>query len=260
MQPKSLYDTNWQMELSRQREKYSSDFNERIHELCQHCAMHETMDSIAGASSFFFMLDLIKMKFVYVSKGVKTIIGYPAEEVLKAEFPFYYNTCHPKDAKILVKLHKQLFSFFSSVPVHERTKLKFCYNLRLRRKDGTYMHLLQQTLFLKVSDRGFPLVDFSTFTDITSFKRDHHLTLVIQKLNGTGQYEEVYKEEFSNYDFAFTRRQLEIMTLISTGMTTKEIAAYLCLSMDTVKNHRKNILKMTGSKNVVEVYKGMLSG
>jgi DNA-binding CsgD family transcriptional regulator len=74
-----------------------------------------------------------------------------------------------------------------------------------------------------------------------------------------GEYEEVYKEEFYNYDFAFTRRQLEIMSLISRGMTTKEIAANLFLSADTVKNHRKNILKMTGSKNVVEVYRSMVS-
>lgn len=262
MQPKTLYDLGWQLHLRRKRtlDKYPPDITERLHELYQICQTHDKVDSSTGASSFFFMLDLNRMKFLYVSKGIRCITGYSVDEVLNGHFLFYYNAWHPQDVKILNSVHQKLLSFFYATPIQDRPKLKFCYNFRLRRKDGAYMHVLQQTIFMRVSDGGAPLVEFSNFTDITSFKKDHHLTLSIQRLNASGEYQEVYKEEFCNYDFAFTRRQLEIMSLISQGLTTKEIAANLCLSTDTVKNHRKNILKMTGSKNVVEVYRSMLNG
>lgn len=261
MQTKTLYDAYWQPDLKR---RIAIDFTnhdqaDRTHELQQFGVMQDKMESYTGSSSFFFMLDFGKMKFIYVSKSVRKITGYSTDDFMNDGFSFCYKIWHPKDAVILKQLHQKLFSYYYSTPVNDRTKLKFSYNMRVRKKDGSYMNVLQQTVFIKVGERGKPLVDFSTITDITSFKKDHHLTLVIQKLNSIGEYEQVYKEEFHNYDFAFTRRQLEIMSLISKGMTTKEIAASLFLSADTVKNHRKNILKMTGSKNVVEVYRSMVS-
>ncbi|MGC1243886.1 MAG: LuxR C-terminal-related transcriptional regulator [Chryseosolibacter sp.] len=262
MQSKTLYEAYWQPDLNRRIAfdfHNNHDLTERTGELQQFGVMQDKMESYTDSSAFFFMLDFSKMKFIYVSKSVKKITGYHAEDFLNDGFSFCCKIWHPKDAGILKQLHQKLFAYYYATPINERTKLKFSYNLRLKRKDSAYMNVLQQTVFIKVNERGKPLVDFTTITDITPFKKDHHLTLVIQKLNSMGEYEQVYKEEFYNYDFAFTRRQLEIMGLISKGMTTKEIAANLFLSADTVKNHRKNILKMTGSKNVVEVYRSMVS-
>jgi DNA-binding CsgD family transcriptional regulator len=42
-------------------------------------------------------------------------------------------------------------------------------------------------------------------------------------------------------------RELEILQLISEGATSKEIAAQLFLSVNTVDNHRRNMLKRTGA-------------
>jgi DNA-binding CsgD family transcriptional regulator len=42
-------------------------------------------------------------------------------------------------------------------------------------------------------------------------------------------------------------RELEILKLISEGATSKEIAAQLFLSVNTVDNHRRNMLKRTGA-------------
>ena len=45
---------------------------------------------------------------------------------------------------------------------------------------------------------------------------------------------------------SLTYRELEIAQLIANGMTTKDIAGKLFLSADTIKTHRKNIIKKLG--------------
>jgi NarL family two-component system response regulator LiaR len=50
-----------------------------------------------------------------------------------------------------------------------------------------------------------------------------------------------------------TKRETEIIRYVNTGMTSSEIANQLSLSKHTVDNHRKNILRKTGSRNMLEM-------
>lgn len=57
-----------------------------------------------------------------------------------------------------------------------------------------------------------------------------------------------------------TSREIEVITLIGKGCSTKEVAKILSLSVYTVETHRKNILKKMEAKNMVDAimkYKAM---
>ena len=45
-----------------------------------------------------------------------------------------------------------------------------------------------------------------------------------------------------------SERELEITSLVSKGLTSKEIASQLNLSLHTIETHRKNILKKLNLK------------
>ncbi|WP_199775523.1 response regulator transcription factor [Microbulbifer pacificus] len=47
----------------------------------------------------------------------------------------------------------------------------------------------------------------------------------------------------------FSVRELEILARIAAGATSVEIAEALHISVHTVKNHRKNILRKSGCRN-----------
>ena len=47
-----------------------------------------------------------------------------------------------------------------------------------------------------------------------------------------------------------TAREREILTTIAAGMTTKEIATKLFISVPTVETHRANLMEKTGARNV----------
>ena len=50
-------------------------------------------------------------------------------------------------------------------------------------------------------------------------------------------------------DNKLTERELQIMDLIGQGLTNKEIAQQLYISLETVKSHRKHLLLKTESRN-----------
>src|SRR5437868_7005046 len=54
-----------------------------------------------------------------------------------------------------------------------------------------------------------------------------------------------------NEEVRLTKREREILKLIAGGMTTKEIAARLFISVPTVETHRSNLMVKTGARNVV---------
>ena len=58
-----------------------------------------------------------------------------------------------------------------------------------------------------------------------------------------------------NAKFKLTNRELEIMHMIIEGMTNKEIAQKVFIAEDTVKVHRKNMMKKKKKKNVVMLIK-----
>jgi len=52
---------------------------------------------------------------------------------------------------------------------------------------------------------------------------------------------------------ALTPREREVLALIGEGRTTKEIAAQLKVSPETVGNHRKNICRKLGAHSTAEL-------
>lgn len=55
-----------------------------------------------------------------------------------------------------------------------------------------------------------------------------------------------------------TNKEREVLSLVSTGLTTKEIADRLNLSHHTVESHRKNLRKKFQAKNSAELIQKIL--
>jgi len=55
--------------------------------------------------------------------------------------------------------------------------------------------------------------------------------------------------------YNLTSREIEIIQLVCKGNSTKKISETLKLSHYTIETHRKNIVRKTGSKNILELVK-----
>ncbi|WP_083930685.1 response regulator transcription factor [Eudoraea adriatica] len=59
-------------------------------------------------------------------------------------------------------------------------------------------------------------------------------------------------EKYTSTSMVISTRELEILNLLSEGLSSKEIADQLYISYDTVRTHRNNILKKTKFKTLTQ--------
>jgi len=71
--------------------------------------------------------------------------------------------------------------------------------------------------------------------------------LAIRMLERQIQSSDIRLPEHSEFDF--TKRELEILTLVSEGYTNQEIADRLYTSKRTVEGHRQSLIEKTGVRN-----------
>lgn len=115
-----------------------------------------------------------------------------------------------------------------------------------------YKKMLQ--IFQESDTDGAVLRTFVVHTDITDLKKDTKMQLSFIGMDGEPSYVNVPTiDEFSKIKNVLTKREMEILTLLSQNKTTKEIAKELSISKATVATHRKNMLRKTGTHTVLEL-------
>jgi PAS domain S-box-containing protein len=67
-----------------------------------------------------------------------------------------------------------------------------------------------------------------------------------------GQVSDLVEEPHAHPDLRLTPRQAEVLELLERGRTPKEIAAELHLSVETVRNHVKKLLRAVGAHSRLE--------
>jgi len=68
-----------------------------------------------------------------------------------------------------------------------------------------------------------------------------------------------HKVKKTNLMNNLTIKEKTVLSLVSSGLTTKEIADVLSISHHTVESHRKNLLRKCGAKNSAELVHKSLS-
>ncbi len=67
-----------------------------------------------------------------------------------------------------------------------------------------------------------------------------------------GQVSEIVEEPHAHPDLELTPRQAEVLRLLERGRSTRQIAEELHLSIETVRNHIRQVLRATGTHSRLE--------
>jgi PAS domain S-box-containing protein len=115
------------------------------------------------------------------------------------------------------------------------------FDMRTRTKAGRPIWVNLSTLTVPAGQAGGPLT-VHLFRDVTATKE--LLALVRERLAGPASV--------APTGDVLTRRELEILRLIATGVSTKAAAVKLHVSPATVRNHVQNILGKLGAHSRLE--------
>jgi len=89
----------------------------------------------------------------------------------------------------------------------------------------------------------------------TVLKGQNYFSSQVQQVIFKKYSNNVTKKKEKEPDLKLTSREVEIVKLISEGLTSNQMADSLFISPRTVETHRANLMKKTGAKNSIELVK-----
>ncbi|AZA54684.1 response regulator transcription factor [Chryseobacterium sp. G0201] len=162
------------------------------------------------------------------------------EEILKK--------IHPDD-KLKKYIHElRFFKLMDSLKPEDRINYNVVSRIRMKDKNDEY-RFVQHRMFYTYSPYNnklrFALCLYSIALDQSILLPSDFL--IINSTKG-----EVVVEDKLNYKNILSQRELEVLKFVGEGFTSKEIADFLFISVNTVSRHRQNILEKLNVKNSIK--------
>lgn len=209
----------------------------------------------AAGSYYYYILDFENLELNMVSDSVRSILGiepdvYPVSKLLEI--------VHPEDIE---KMHEKETAagefLFNKIPKEQIPHYKVVYLLRMRHANGSYKTILHQSKTIVLSNDGKIQQTLGIHTDVTYLNMpiDHKISFISNRYPSYHSLqvgEELDLNNKSSLD-AMTKREKEIVKLLSLGKNFNEMAKVLNVSPHTVNTHKRNILKKSKCNNTTEL-------
>lgn len=208
-----------------------------------------------------FLVDYATKKYVHVEESCFDLLGFTASYFLETGLEEYLSRWHKADFHIMdTKVFPANMAFLNHLLAQEFNNYLFSYNYRFLTAADSYVTVLQRFSYIAGPDEAAPLGVIGVIFDITHFKNDLSIVHTIEKtvnIEGERVNELVFKKVYPVVEEAkkrlLSKREIEVVQLMAKGLSSKQIAAHTHLSINTINNHRKNMLSKTACKSSSEL-------
>ncbi|UXP32920.1 helix-turn-helix transcriptional regulator [Reichenbachiella agarivorans] len=200
---------------------------------------------------YHYILDSPTLTFESASESTKQMMGIC---IVDQPLEVLINLIHPDDFGYMLKCEEYVANFLTTQVTPDKvTHYKISYCLREKVKDGSYRLFMMQNLAVQTTDTGSLLKVLGIHTDISHITNTNNYKLSLTGLNGEPSYlgidimNEANVSEFNSNPF--TKREIEVIKLLTQGYTAKEMSDMLNISKETIISHKKNAMSKSSSKN-----------
>lgn len=219
--------------------------------LKRHIPLLETLDHVENSSAALYNMQT--QSYSFLTSKFHFLLDYDAGEARKTGPGFFFLKMYPEDLPRVMETTIKTFEFLSDRPGDERKDFKLCFDYRIRRADGVGIRMVQQVVVLETDFlKNIWLV--LAVNDICPVQDIHAPLKRFLKQISTGRHFLFYPENNPTQP-VLSPRELEVLGLIAQGFISREIADYLHISVNTVNNHRQNILEKMSAGNCFEAVK-----
>ncbi len=201
------------------------------------------------------VIDLHTNMYIYVN--TPEILGYKSSEFIEGGLARVLQVFPAAHGYIMIQqIFPVMFKYFDEYCRNKAYQgLKVSYPTQLINSDGTarwYQHTIS---ILTTDDMDKPHLLLKSIYDIQDHKKDSSIDFVISYVNSKNETEILVEERFlpEITNTVLSEREAQVLSLISLGLTSAQIADKLCISQHTVNTHRKNILRKTFCKGTAEL-------
>jgi len=193
----------------------------------------------------------IKGRYDFASSGFSVLFGYKPEWInsIEKNGNFLEDMVHPDDLEVLIKMQIDHSRFIYSLEPKYRNDYSNTYNFRMRNAQKQYLNVTSRQRVIEQDVNGKAWIILGE----VNISPDQRPLDDVQKITinlKTGKL--IHSQNKLGDDTSLSKREIEILKLVRRGYLSKEIADKLCISFNTVNNHRKNILRKLQVSNSME--------
>lgn len=194
--------------------------------------------------SYFFIFDCIANTILYVNSAFETVTGFKTDDF---NIEMLINAIHPDDTAYFFASEEKGLHFTNMLSFNEHYQYILSYTYKLRKANGEYITIKQQCQAIEITNHGHLSKTLVIHKRITPYlERPENDYKIFDKTRN------VFIDAENCYNL--TKREIEVLNYIREGLTNKELAAILHISIHTIETHRKKILQKTNSKNFIELF------
>lgn len=201
------------------------------------------------------VIDLHTNQYIYVN--TPEIIGFNSREFIDGGLARVLLAFPAAHGYIMTQqIFPVMFKYFEEYSRKGKSNgLKVTYQTQLIHKDGS-MRWYQHTIsILSTDDEQRPRMLLKCLNEIQDYKKDSYIDFTISYTDTDHKTEVLFEErhlpEITNT--VLSERESQVLSLISLGFTSAQIADKLFISQHTVNTHRKNILRKTYCKGTADL-------
>jgi DNA-binding CsgD family transcriptional regulator len=229
----------------------AEDCDEAI--LDHHLPFLERLDAVEGSSVALY--DLRARRYRFLTSSFRFLGGYPRNEALVEGPDYFFRLMHAPDLSFVLETIARTFRFLFALPAGERKDYKLSFEFRIRAASGGLVRILQQVVALELDKRGniWLVLIANDLAPRGSLDAEPERRLVNVRTGAWFLFPPAERvNERAGERRSLSKRELEVLGLVASGLASKEIADSLFISVATVNNHRQRILEKLGTRSSAE--------
>ncbi len=193
--------------------------------------------------------DLHKKLFLMKEDDHLDLLGY-GKSLRMDDADMYHAMIHPKDLAFLYETEIKTHEFLRGKKGEEKKDYKLVYDYRVKNREGKYMRFLHQLKILELDRDGNSWLMLVISDVLSTYAQDVRPRRFV--IHTKTRKICLFNEESGVHSLLLSKRESEILRLLSEGLDSAAIGDRLCISTSTVNNHRQRILLKTKTRNITE--------
>ncbi|WNJ17346.1 LuxR C-terminal-related transcriptional regulator [Pontibacter sp. G13] len=223
--------------------------------------IRETDQLTPPNSTFLTIANTTTQKYDYLSENFTILTGHDRADFMAQGMPFFLQQVHPDDVQIWLGGLADIISFvMQEVSPENRLRVDVRFNFRMRMASGEYVNIIENQVPIHLDQYGKPVVGMG-YVMLNGQGDPQPIQGTVRLLNDAGQYETLLHKNYSQklLTDGLTNRERDVIRQVALGDDNETIGQKLFISKETVKTHRKNILRKLQCDNFPEVIAKIMS-
>lgn len=197
------------------------------------------------------IFDQVNFKIIYISSTIESLGGYTYEEITQDNMAAVFSLFVPEHANALFNWIKWTMETYTQTGTLANYKGILC-GMKIYHKDGHQMRIMMRHRAIEEFENKMPKIAAVTIDNVTHLmKGDFYWGR-----SECGEPENKHYNHMISTDEKdiptdiISAREKDVLRLVAQGLDSKEIGKALFISPNTVDNHRRNMLKRTGMRDL----------